>query len=575
MTTITLNKLSGEDKKARVGKILVQEGDCIKAGEGLFHTESSKGNFLVKSEYDGIIKKLCVQEGETVALGQEIGEIEVEKSSAPPNSPQNSPQENKKTFQYTFGLAQPKKEEISCDIAILGGGPGGYVAAIRGAQLGATVVLIEKEKIGGTCLNVGCIPTKTYVKSAHLMDEICHSKEFGILTTHPALDLSLVRKRKNEVVDRLVGGIRYLLDKANVRVVQGEGKITEDGSIIVKNAKTDAVIHPGKIILATGSAPARLPIPGAELPGVLTNHEVLELTEIPKSMVIIGGGVIGMEFAMIFQSFGCKVTVVEFMDRILFNFDEDLVAVIEEACRERGIELIPSAKVVEIAEADDGTNIVTYTKGEQRKYLVGEKVLMAVGRKALIPEDAVAAFDLELNERQNGIKVDNRMRTSNDKVFAIGDVTNIIQLAHIASHQGVIAAENIMGLDSTMEYNAVPSAVFLSPEIGIVGLCEKEAAEQQIPHQVTLFPFAANGKALSQGETKGFVKILSDPEQKIILGAAVIGPGATDLIAHFSPLIKEKMDYTKLKHMILAHPTTAESIHEAILGIEGGAIHFG
>jgi len=191
-------------------------------------------------------------------------------------------------------------------------------------------------------------------------------------------------------------------------------------------------------------------------------------------MVIIGGGVIGMEFAMIFQSFGCKVTVVEFMDRILFNFDEDLVVVIEEACRERGIELIPAAKVVEIAEADDGTNIVTYTKGEQRKYLVGEKVLMAVGRKALIPEDAVAAFDLELNERQNGIKVDNRMRTSNEKVFAIGDVTNIIQLAHIASHQGVIAAENIMGLETIMEYNAVPSAVFLSPEIGIVGLCEKE-----------------------------------------------------------------------------------------------------
>jgi dihydrolipoamide dehydrogenase len=179
-----------------------------------------------------------------------------------------------------------------------------------------------------------------------------------------------------------------------------------------------------------------------------------------------------------------------------------------------------------------------------------------------------------LNERGNGIKVDSHMRTSNENVYAIGDVTNIIQLAHIASHHGVIAAENIMGMDSKMEYSAVPSAVFLSPEMGIVGLCEKEAIAQGILHQVTKFPFSANGKAMSQGETKGFVKIISEPESKIILGAAVIGPGATDLIMHFSPLIMEKLDYRKLKHMIVAHPTTAEAIHEAILGIEGEAIHF-
>lgn len=566
MTKIILNKLSGEDKKARVGKMLIKTGDAIKPGDGLFHAESAKGNFLVKSEYEGIVKVILISEGAEVRLGQEIAEIDGAKAVAGASAA--------KDFSYHFGIATPKKEFLECDVAILGGGPGGYVAAIRAAQLGGTVVLIEKGNIGGTCLNAGCIPTKSFVKTAHLLDDFHRCQEFGILAEPPRVDLRKVVERKDSVVATLGGGIRYLLDKWQVRLLEGEGTVDGQGVARVKTNRLDAEIKARNLILATGSVPAILPLPGADMPGVLTSQEALLMTDLPKSMVIIGGGVIGMEFAMIFNSFGCKVTVVEYLDRILNNFDEDLIEVIEDACKEKGIPLISSAKVDEIASAQDGQMIVTYSKDGERSYCIGEKVLMAVGRKAAIPEDAICNLGLELNEKKNGIKVDAGMRTNKPGVYAIGDVTNIIQLAHVASHQGSVAAENAMGHPAEMDYSTIPSAVFLSPEIGTVGLCEKEADAKGIPCQITKFPFSANGKALSQGESKGFVKVLSDPETRTILGAAVVGSGATDLIAHFAPLILEKTDYCRLHHMVIAHPTTAESIHEVLLGIDGEAIHF-
>jgi dihydrolipoamide dehydrogenase len=565
MTEIILKKLYGEDKQAKVGKILVKAGDVIKAGDGLFNAESTKGNFLVKSEYSGQIAKVLIEEGQTIKIGNAIAAME---------GAQKAASDKKAGSGYSFGLAKPKKEDLQCDIAVIGGGPGGYVAAIRAAQLGASVVLIEADKIGGTCLNTGCIPTKSFVKSAHLYDEMKHSSAFGIQASDLSIDLAAVVERKDGVVGNLVGGIDYLLTKWQVKVVRGKAVVEKGSLITVKNDKVDATIKSDKIIVATGSSPAKLPIPGADLPAVMTNEAILALKECPQSLVIVGGGVIGMEFAFIFKSFGCEVTVVEFLDSILCNCDEDVIAIILEECESRGIKCYTGACVEAINSEEGGRAIVTFKQNDETHYVVSDKVLMAVGRRPNLDAIDLSALGVSLNGRGNGIAVDDRMATSNPNVYAIGDVANIIQLAHVASHQGIVAAENCVGRDSKMRYDAVPSAIFVSPEIAVVGMSEKKAKEIGMTYGISKFPFSANGKALSQGETAGFVKLLFAEDEKCIIGAAVIGPGATDLIAGLAYHIENKTDYRKLQHTIYAHPTTAESVHEAILGITGEAIHF-
>ena len=564
MTQIILNRLSGEDKSAKVGKILIKAGQQVREGDGLFNAESSKGNLLVKSEFEGTIVSILIEEGQQVKIGAVIAEIEGEKISK--NTVEQS-------TGYRFGLVAPKKEEINCDIAVIGGGPGGYVSAIRAAQLGASVVLIEKNKIGGTCLNTGCIPTKCFVKSAHLYDEIQGSAKFGVQSGQATIDIEQVVKRKNEVVASLSGGIRYLLNHWNIQFIEGEAKVSQN-AISVKNSKVEAMIHAKNVIIATGSSPATLNIPGADLSIVLTNEEILNIKKVPESLTVIGGGVIGMEFAFIFNSFGTKVTVIEFLNDILFSFDEDLGEIITEECKKRGIELYTKASVEEISLAEDGQAITVFSQEGEKHFVIGESVLMSVGRKPNLSAVDLAELCVELNERHNGIQVNENMRTSNPTVFAIGDITGKIQLAHVASHQGIVAAENCMGKESAMDYSAIPSAVFLSPEIGVVGLCEREAKRAGIPYKVGKFPFSANGKALSQGESKGFVKILFNEETHQILGAAVIGPGATDLISNFTYYILNKTDYRTLSDLVFAHPTTSESVHEAILSITGEAIHF-
>jgi dihydrolipoamide dehydrogenase len=564
MTQIILDRLSGEDKSAKVGKILIKAGQKVQEGDGLFNAESAKGNFLVKSEYEGTIVSILIEEGQQIKIGAIIADIDGEKKS------ENAVPQN---IGYRFGLAAPKKEEINCDIAVIGGGPGGYVSAIRAAQLGASVVLIERNRIGGTCLNTGCIPTKSFVKSAHLYDEIQRSAEFGVKVCQSTIDLDQVVKRKNEVVESLSNGIRYLLDHWNIRFIEGEAKVSKN-AVTVKNSKVEATIRAKNVIIAAGSSPSELNIPGGNLPVVLTNEQILNLKKVPESLTVIGGGVIGMEFAFIFNSFGTRVTVIEFLDNILFNFDDDLIEIITEECKERGIQLYTSARVEEISLAEDRQAITLFSKEDEKHFVIGESVLMSVGRKSNLSAIDLAELGVELNDRQNGIQVDEHMATSNPAIFAIGDITGKIQLAHVASHQGIVAAENCMGQNSVMDYTAIPSAVFLSPEIGVVGLCEKEAKRTEIPYKVSKFPFSANGKALSQGESKGFVKILFNEETHQILGAAVIGPGATDMISNFTYYILHKTDYRTLSHLVVAHPTTAESVHEAILGITGEAIHF-
>lgn len=570
MIEVKLSKLSGHDKSAKVGKLLVKENQAVKVGDVLFNVESTKGNFQVKSDYEGALIKILIGEGDTVKIGDTIAHIEGEKVAAGQAA---SATGNSKKQSYSFGIAKLVEETIECDITVIGGGPGGYVAAIKAAQLGAKVTLIEKDRLGGTCLNYGCIPTKSFVKSAHMYHDVLNSEAFGILLDNPRVDMSKIVERKEGIVDTLVGGIEHLMGVWNIRHIKGEAKVEPD-HITVKNKNIDATIKSGNIILAVGSSAVKLNIEGSDSERVLTNKEILELKEIPKALTIIGGGIIGMEFAFIFNALGSDVTVIEFLDDILAIMDEDIIEVIKSACDEKGIKLYTSAKAERIMETDQNQLITAFSMEEEHKYVVGDYVLMAVGRKPNLESVDLEKLGVDLTDNKRGIAVDQTMKTSNESVYAIGDVTNIIQLAHVASHQGIVAVENIMGTHSKMHYNAVPSAVFVMPEIGTVGLSERDAQTQGLSVKVGKFPFAANGKALTAGETEGFVKVIVDEAQGTILGAAVVGPNATDMIANFTFLIENETTFEKLNHTIFAHPTTAEAIHEAILSLKEGAIHF-
>lgn len=567
---IIIKKLSGHDKEAKVGKICVKKDQLIKSGEVLINLESGKGNIELKSDCSGKIKDIHIEEGTTVKIGDVVLTIEVAIGEAVKNEEKGIVTPIKKGG-YSFGLHKQRNEEVNCDIAIIGGGPGGYVAAIRAAQLGAKVVVIEKEKFGGTCLNHGCIPTKALVKSAHLFDDVKNCESFGIEIENATANIEKIMERKNEIVDTLVGGIEYLMDEYNVKLIKAEA-IIKDGIIVAETSQVKSKVTAKNVVIATGSSAFKLRIPGADLKGVITSKEILNITEIPKKLTIIGGGIIGMEFAFIFNSFGSEVTVIEYLDDILNILDEDILLVVKEKCEAVGINIHTSSKAEEVIEAGENTLITKFIKCDEVKHIVSDYVLMAVGRKPNIPMDQMNELEIEIDDKYRGIKVDETLKTTNDKYYAIGDVTNIIQLAHVASHQGIVAVENIMGIPSKMGYDIVPSGIFISPEVGTVGLSEKEAVARGLEYKIGKFPFAANGKALTNGDTEGFVKVITNIENQII-GAAIVGHGATDMIATFTPMIENKTTADDLTHTIFAHPTTAESIHEAILDIKGESIH--
>ena len=458
------------------------------------------------------------------------------------------------------------------EIAIVGSGPGGYVAAIRAGQMGAKTALIEKEDLGGTCLNWGCIPTKAFVRSAELFADIKEAQNFGIKVEGAEVDFPAVVKRKDKIVKRLVGGIDHLLKKNGVERIEGEASFIDKNYLKVVGQKTLA-LEADNIIIATGSVPSKLPIPGADLAGILSSRDVLDLKELPESMIIVGGGIIGMEFAFIFQNFGVDVTVVEYLDQLVTGVDADIAKELNRSARRRKISVKTGAEVKEIKETAAGYEVFFEQKGKA-KSVEGEKVLMAVGRRPYHEGLKTANAGLKISEKRGAIVVNNKLETNVEGIYAVGDVTDKVLLAHVASHQGVIAVENIMGHDKEMNYDAVPGAIFTSPEIGTVGLTEAEAEEKGIDYKVGTFPFAASGKVMAMGEREGMVKIIAETETEKIIGGAIMGIEASDLIAELTLAVRLGLKAEDLIETIHAHPTTAEVIHEAALDLKAGAIHF-
>jgi len=457
-------------------------------------------------------------------------------------------------------------------IAIIGSGPGGYTAALRAGQLGADTVLIEKEALGGTCLNWGCIPTKAFVRSAEVFADIQNVEDFGIKVEKAELDFPAVVKRKDKIVKRLVRGIDHLLGKKNIDRIDGRASFIGQNKIKIEKEAETIEIEAENIIIATGSETAALPIPGADLDGILDSRSALDLNELPESMVIVGGGIIGMEFAFIFRNFGVDVTVVEYLDQLVSGVDSEIASELNRSARRRRISVKTSAEVKEIRKQADAFEVVYQQKGKE-KTAAAEKVLMAVGRRPYTEGLNLENVGVNLSEKSRAVQVNEKMETNVPGIYAVGDVTDKILLAHVASHQGVIAVENIMGMDKKMDYQAVPGAIFTSPEIGTVGLSEEEAKEKGIDYKVGSFPFAASGKVMAMGEREGKIKLITEKASDKIIGAALIGLEASDLIAELTLAVNLGLTAENLRDTIHAHPTTAEVVHEAALDLADGSLN--
>src|SRR5438309_7284660 len=453
----------------------------------------------------------------------------------------------------------------SFDVVVVGGGPGGYVAALRAAQLGANTAIVEKDRLGGTCLVRGCIPTKALLQSSELYTLAKGGAPFGVVADNIAFDWAAAQKRKGAVVDQLVKGVEGLLKAGGVTVVRGAGKLVGGGAIDVSGEQLQAK----DIVIATGSAVARIPLPGAEL--TIDSDQILELKEVPPRLAVIGGGVVGMEFAAMFAALGSKVTVLEMLPQILPMVEADVVNAYVKHLSGLGAEIHTSSKVAEVAKSGRALQ-VRFSMGGEGGAVDADQVLLAVGRSPYT--EGLGAEEAGVKLERGRVVVDPHLRTTADHVWAIGDVIGGIMLAHVASYEGVCAVENIAGHGNRVpDYHAAPNCIYTDPEIAHVGLGEKEAKEKGIAVKVGRFPFAASGRALTLGQSEGYAKVLADPETGKLLGAHIIGPRATDLIAEATLAVQNGLTLEQLDLTIHAHPTLPESLMEAALAAQGRAIH--
>lgn len=453
------------------------------------------------------------------------------------------------------------------DIVIIGAGPGGYVAAIRVAQLGGKVCLVEKDQVGGVCLNRGCIPTKCLIRSVEVLREIKEAPRYGLQVDGWRFDYAKAMRRCQGVVGRLRSGISSLLKARNIDLVKGAGRIVEGGvEVTLDDGKIERVLA-DKTIVATGSRPYELPNLRFDEANVISSDDALQLEATPKSILIVGGGVIGCEFAGIFNGLGSEVTIVEMMKQILPTEDIEVARRLQASFKQRGIKTLVGTKVENI-ERKAGVMVAELSTG---KTVEAEKVLVCVGRKANIEDIGLEAVGVEVDK--GWVKVNEHLTTNLPHIYAIGDVIGGYLLAHVASAEGIVAAECAMGKARRIDYKAVPNCIFTHPQIASCGLTEAMAKEAGYDVRVGKFPFTALGKAQAVGEVEGFIKLVGDAKSDRLLGAQIIGTRATDLIAELVLAIRCEATVSKVAETIHAHPTFAEAITEAAHSLHGRSIH--
>lgn len=466
-------------------------------------------------------------------------------------------------------------------VIIIGAGPGGYETALLAAKRGVEVVLIESGHVGGTCLNEGCIPTKAFCKNAEVLDGLREAEAFGVTGLSYGFDFKAVAARKNAVVEQLRGGVEGLLGHKLITLVRGKASFKDAHTVLVEPLRRceeqgDVAIcteyTADYIIIATGSVSASLPIPGADLPGILTSREILDLEEVPQSLCVIGGGVIGLEFASVFRSFGSEVTVLEYFKEILPRFDSDLSKRLKQSLGKRGIEISTQTQVTAIEECD-GKYKVSFTRKGKEEAIEAEKVLMAVGRKANVASLNLADVGIEFTPR--GIVVDDKtMQTNIPHIYAVGDINGKMMLAHAATFQGIVALDHMMGVENGIDLSVMPAAVFTSPEAASVGMTEEDCKAAGVPVKCLKSFFRANGKAVTMGETDGFCKVIvaAEPKDGVetpyepgrILGCHLYGPHASDIVQEACALITRKATIKEFEDIIHTHPTLTEVLQSAV-----------
>ncbi|MBI2127042.1 MAG: dihydrolipoyl dehydrogenase [Thaumarchaeota archaeon] len=457
------------------------------------------------------------------------------------------------------------------DAIVIGAGPGGYVAAIRLAQLGKKVILVERHKLGGECLNYGCIPSKALITASKLFDKVKHASQMGIEVAGAKVDFKKLLQWKQSIVDKLASGIAFLLKANSVEIVYGEAKFLSKNEIEIKKSDGNERISADSFIVATGSYPLSIPRFAIDGKDILSSKEMMELSNLPKRLLVIGGGAIGLELGTTFAKMGTNVIIVEITNSLLPGTDRDMTAVVQRTLEKHSVKVYLKASCEGFTKTSEGLKVSIKTESGNVEEIT-DKILVSVGRKANIANMNLERLGIELDQR-GFVKVNEKMMASVQGIYAIGDITGPPYLAHRASKQGIVAAEVIAGLPSVFEDSVLPTAIFTDPEVASVGLTEEEAKKQGIDVDVARFPFSALGRSLTAGETEGFVKMVIEKEGKRVLGVQVVGPSASDLISECSLALEMGATAEDVALTIHPHPTLPESIMEAAEAVLGKAIH--
>ena len=576
-TEIIMPKAGIDMTEGQIIKWNKKEGDKVETGEILLEIMTDKTSMELEAEDSGYLIKIIKGDGETVPVTEVIGYIGAEGEVAPEgilkdvvetsenvsDKKEKEPIKEREIEERNTAVKSEKGED-EFDVVVIGGGPAGYVAAIRAAQVGGKVAVVEKSELGGTCLNRGCIPTKTFLKNAEIIEGIEMSSKRGIILENEkfTIDMPKVISLKNEIVKTLTNGVQGLLKSNSIKIFKGVGKINKDKDVVINGEK---VLRTNKIILAGGSKVGSVNIPGIESKRVLTSDDILDLKELPKSLAVIGGGVVGVELGQAYLSFGSEVTVIEMMDRIVPGVDREASETLRKALEKKGMKILTSSKIKEIIDEGDKLRI----KLEDKEDVVAEKALLSIGR---VPDlEAVGELDLEMERGK--IKVDKYMETSVKGVYAPGDINGIKMLAHAAFRMGEVAAENaILGNHREIKLETTPSAIYTIPEVGMVGLTEEEAKEKY-DINIGKFAFVGNGRALASGDTTGFVKVIADKKYGEILGVHIVGQSAAEIINEASSLMAMEITVDEVIKTIHGHPTFSEALFEACADVLGEAIH--